>query len=189
MSLYRSFLQSYVYSCTFGYSPVPALGAKSEKMAFTTLRVLQKATTWPLRLCMIIHDTFYWLRNHIKHTKRPNRQCWRFFGPKSPKSRSLMLRFCNPYSFFTGDTIAFSRLFSARTILALLCKRIWKIFFRPKNIFQRLWRSDFRRFRRFRTILARKSVSIVWLDVLYALYGCEVNKICQGWSYKGAKVT
>ena len=54
------------------------------------LRVLQKAITWPLRLCMIILDTFYWLRNHIKHTKRPNRQCWRFFEPKSPKSRSLI---------------------------------------------------------------------------------------------------
>ena len=54
------------------------------------LRVLQKATTWPLRLCMIILDTFYWLHNHIKHTKRPNRQCWRFFEPKSPKSRSLI---------------------------------------------------------------------------------------------------
>ena len=54
------------------------------------LRVLQKATTWPLRLCMIILDTFYWLRSHIKHTKRPNRQCWRFFEPKSPISRSLI---------------------------------------------------------------------------------------------------
>ena len=46
-----------------------------------------------------------------------------------------MLIFCNPYSFFTEDTIEFSRPFSARTILALFPKRIKKLVFSTKKYF------------------------------------------------------
>ena len=160
------------------------------------LRVLQKATTWPLRLCMIILDTFYWLRNHIKHTKRPNRQCWRFFEPKSPKSRSLMLRFCNPYSFFTEDTIEFSRPFSARTILALLLKRIffsgsehqifddfgwvnWNPFIIPKGI-PRTW---------LHPRLGAEKYFLVEKIIFVILLGNKASIVLGKWSRKRDRIT
>ena len=91
------------------------------------LRILQKAITWPLHPCTILLDTFYWLHNYITHTKRPNRQCWRFFEPKSPKSRSLIksleivenLMFRPLKKYFLVEKIFFNSLRNkARLVLA-----------------------------------------------------------------------
>ena len=57
------------------------------------------------------------------------------FGAKIVNIVFANAAFFNPYSFFTGDAIEFSRPFSARTILALLGKTISKIFFDQKIFF------------------------------------------------------
>ena len=64
---------------------------------------------------------------------------------------------------FAGDTIAFSRPFSARTILALLCKRIKKYFFDQKIFFSGSEHQIFGEFDDFgRFWLEKASALFVW---------------------------